>query len=113
MPCAVVLRSVSPELSDMFARIFVPDPLRRAKITDLLRHPWTIGRGNPAEIEALIAQMDKTMVTDERSRAKVAAAAAAAPPPPWVDLENFCLDVDLDVDLLDQDLLMDELFGLA
>jgi hypothetical protein len=32
---------------------------------DLLRHPWTVGLGDPAEFDQLISQMDETMVHDE------------------------------------------------
>ena len=32
---------------------------------DLLRHPWTLGTGDPAEFEQLISQMDEMMVHDE------------------------------------------------
>ena len=31
---------------------------------DLLRHPWTVGKGDPAEFDQLISQMDEMMVHD-------------------------------------------------
>jgi hypothetical protein len=33
--------------------------------SDLLRHPWTVGKGDPAEVDQLISQMDEMMVHDE------------------------------------------------
>jgi hypothetical protein len=32
--------------------------------TDLLRHPWTVGSGNPVDFDRLIEQMDDSLVHD-------------------------------------------------
>ena len=40
---------------------------------DLLRHPWTVGLGDPAEFDQLISQMDETMVHDETVAQKLEA----------------------------------------
>ena len=61
----------SPELAAMFKRIFVPNPADRASIVELLRHPWTVGAGNPADFDKLIADMDKMMTHDPRVAAKL------------------------------------------
>merc|ERR1711871_882071 len=55
----------TPGLADMFSKIFKPKPAERATIVDLLRHPWTVGKGDPAEFDHLISQMDEMMVHDE------------------------------------------------
>ena len=55
----------TPELADMFTKIFVPKPLDRASVVDLLRHPWTVGKGDPAEMDEMISQMDEMIVHDE------------------------------------------------
>ena len=32
---------------------------------DLLRHPWTVGEGDPAKFDQLISQMDERLAHDE------------------------------------------------
>ena len=41
------------------------------RCADLLRHPWTVGTGNPAEFDELISQMDEMMVHDEAVKQKL------------------------------------------
>eukprot|EP01049_Picozoa_sp_SAG25_P017513 SAG25_NODE_4565_length_789_cov_1.034783_2_plen_94_part_00 len=35
-----------------------------AVLSDLLRHPWTVGSGNPEDFDRLIEQMDDMMMHD-------------------------------------------------
>jgi len=69
---------VTPELGDMFSKIFVPNPAERASIVDLLRHPWTVGKGDPADFDQLISQMDEMMVHDPSLAEKLEAMGGAA-----------------------------------
>jgi len=100
----------SLELRDMFSKVFDPDPKRRATVQDLLRHPWTVGSGNPAYFDRLIEQMDARLV-DDADVARKLDEIDLARPDLFLDLESLGLDVDLDVDVdpLDQDRLMDQL----
>jgi len=89
----------TPELADMFSRIFKPDPSERATVVDLLRHPWTTAGKDPAEFDELIAQMDEMMVHDESVKQKLdAMALAAVDPPPVRGGTTTAVDVDLELD---------------
>merc|ERR1719231_710218 len=97
---------VSPELSDMFARIFKPNPSERASVVDLLRHPWTTAGKDPAEMDEMIAQMDEMMVHDEAVAQKLDAMGV---PAPRVGGGSTAVDIDIALEsgMGDEDIALD------
>ena len=78
---------------------------------DLLRHPWTVGEGDPAKFDQLISQMDERLAHDECVAQKLDAMVQherAAPAVGAIDV-----DIGLEGDMGDDDgLALDSDFGL-
>lgn len=96
----------TPELADMFSRIFKPNPSERASVVDLLRHPWTTAGKDPAEMDEMIAQMDEMMVHDEAVAQKLDAMGV---PAPRVGGGSTAVDIDIALEsgMGDEDIALD------
>ena len=64
------------------ARVLLPSSATQCAgcccCADLLRHPWTVGKGDPADFDQLISQMDEMMVHDPSLAEKLEAMGGAA-----------------------------------